>query len=614
MSSESRNSFDLELNPFERSFASKDQQHQAGASASGAAVAGVSGVAPGEPPIPKNSTSQGTSSQIQLNKPGVSTNGTKGETPTSSSNSSKLETSAASAQSTATSTSSGNNDREQTEPGSAGSNKHNLRLSNLSSVAAPETRLPGLTPPIFTPGGRRLPPIHLSPNATMGTPDTPGGSSLWSSLLSATNGQGHDGSTQAQNSNYAQFANMMRKSGLTPNESNLRSGLTPGVGHQTFNFGHIPGLTPGGLSNGQMTPGLSSFLGLSHHQPTQGDAVQGAPGGHSQAQPLQQRPQFPAPQSQQNRVQPPPPQISAAPAEDHTFAIPTEPVKPVPAVKQEEDPVAKEGPPAKKSKTTASKSKKEKKKDTETKKKAANAQTNEEEEKRKNFLERNRVAASKCRQRKKQMVQKMEEELAFYSSGYRELSAQVTQLREQLLTLRGVVTSLKNSPVLINAVGGYQQLQNILSQTDYIAQAAANSQPNFHSMPSTIPTTLNASSQGSSQSPPQIPKFNGQQHGQAASPGHTALQGNHRNIAPNQHHGMTQMPYQQANVNIPPEAPVEEVPRHFTGEMGLSNMSSVDNTGQLKSSSSTSNLQNNKIDDGGYTGLRNVVSMANLQG
>lgn len=591
------------MNPFERSFAPTDQRlhGQGGAQAPKA-------MAPADPQLANGLNGQKP-------KHGAKTE----ETPTLLA-SSKLEH-ATSAQSTATLALPGAEQPDVNEPLSAGSNKHNLRLLNFQSVGASENRLPGLTPPIFTPGGRRLPPIHLSPNAAMGTPETPG-SSLWSSLLNATNGQGHEGQ-QGQNLNYAQFANMIRKLGLTPNELNLRLGFTPGIGHQTFNFGHIPGLTPGGLNNGQMTPGLLSLLGLSHQNSLDGHTnlvhMSQAPVRQQYQPPVQ--PAHPQQQQQQQPVQPqqslrgnraPPvaPQShnTAPPAAEPepTFAIPTEPPRPMPVVKQEDDSQVKE-PPAKKAKTT--RAKKDKKED---KKKKATSPVDEEEEKRKQFLERNRVAASKCRQRKKQLFQKMEDELAFYSTGYRELSALVTQLREQLLTLRGVVTSLKNLPVLINAVGGYEQLQNIIGQTDYIAQAAVNSQPNYHLIPSTIPTTLNASRQLQLLLLLPTPPQNKAATKYIGHPGEDQpirddrqrlVQGNMMNY---------QDPSAGQNVTIPAEAPVEEVPRHFSGEVnGMASMQPVDQA-TLRNLSSTSNLQNKPMDPG-YQGLRNVASMANLQ-
>lgn len=591
-----KNSFDLELNPFERSFAPTDQRlhGQSGPQAPKA-------MAPADPQLANGQNGQ------------KAKNGTKSEETPTLLASSKLDH-ATSAQSTATLALPGAEQADVNEALSAGSNKHNLRLLNFQSVGASENRLPGLTPPIFTPGGRRLPPIHLSPNAAMGTPETPG-SSLWSSLLNATNGQGHDGQ-QGQNLNYNQFANMIRKLGLTPNELNLRLGFTPGIGHQSFNFGHIPGLTPGGLNNGQMTPGLQSLLGLSHQNSVDGHSNS----LHMSQAPVRQQyqPQVqPAPQPQQQQQQPmqaqqslrenrAPAHTTAPPAAEPqpTFAIPTEPPRPMPVVKQEDDSQVKE-PPTKKAKTT--RAKKEKKDD---KKKKAASPVDEEEEKRKQFLERNRVAASKCRQRKKQLFQKMEDELAFYSTGYRELSAQVTQLREQLLTLRGVVTSLKNLPVLINAVGGYEQLQNIIGQTDYIAQAAVNSQPNFHLIPSTIPTTLNASRQllllllllPTPSQNKAAAKYAGHP-GEDQPIRQRLVQSNMMNY---------QDPSGGQNVTVPAEAPVEEVPRHFTGEVnGMASMQPVDLT-TLRNLSSTSNLQNKPMDPG-YQGLRNVASMANLQ-
>lgn len=118
--------------------------------------------------------------------------------------------------------------------------------------------------------------------------------------------------------------------------------------------------------------------------------------------------------------------------------------------------------------------------------------TGTEEEKRKTFLERNRVAASKCRQRKKQQLQKMEDELSFYSTGYREVSVQVTQLRNHLLTLRNILNGHKECPTFVNSVGGFENMSNIIQQTDYLCQISGQS-ANATSIPSTIPTTLNTS-------------------------------------------------------------------------------------------------------------------------
>lgn len=407
---------------------------------------------------------------------------------------------------------------ENSEGDAGGSNKHNLRISNFSSVN--NDRLPRLTPPLFTPGGRRLPPIQLSPGGALGSPGTPG--NLWNSLLSATNTQPNEnGQVQA---NYAQFAHMMRKSGLTPNELNLRSGFTPNaVNHAGFIFNQGPA-TPGVLAHGQITPGLSSLLGLH-------------PNNHPVEEP------FPVPNAPAQEVPPPAVEevVEHGEDEDDEHTVKEEP---------EEEIASKSGTVSESDRSTK-KARKSKDSDRPRKLRVAT-----EDDKRQQFLERNRVAASKCRQRKKQLFRKMEDELSFYSTGYRELSAQVTQLRDQLLVMREVVLGHKNCPVLLNSVGGFQQLQNIIGQADYVAQVAANAQPNYTSMPSTIPTTLNA------QPAPPVKQV---------------------------------MPYQEMEM-------ADGIPRNYPQAVDHGN-------GALRPVSSTSNLQNEK----GTYGIRTVSSMADLQ-
>ncbi|GME71320.1 unnamed protein product [Ambrosiozyma monospora] len=58
-----------------------------------------------------------------------------------------------------------------------------------------------------------------------------------------------------------------------------------------------------------------------------------------------------------------------------------------------------------------------------------------EDQKRKNFLERNRVAASKCRQRKKEMVEKMRTDLQHQTQQNQQLTMENNQLREQPRTM-----------------------------------------------------------------------------------------------------------------------------------------------------------------------------------
>ncbi|KAL7623449.1 Transcription factor [Parahypoxylon ruwenzoriense] len=70
-----------------------------------------------------------------------------------------------------------------------------------------------------------------------------------------------------------------------------------------------------------------------------------------------------------------------------------------------------------------------------------------DEEKRKNFLERNRVAALKCRQRKKQWLANLQNKVEMYSSENDALTAQISQLREEVVNLKTLLLAHKDCPV-----------------------------------------------------------------------------------------------------------------------------------------------------------------------
>lgn len=70
-----------------------------------------------------------------------------------------------------------------------------------------------------------------------------------------------------------------------------------------------------------------------------------------------------------------------------------------------------------------------------------------DEEKRKNFLERNRVAALKCRQRKKQWLANLQNKVEMFSSENDALTAQITQLREEVVNLKTLLLAHKDCPV-----------------------------------------------------------------------------------------------------------------------------------------------------------------------
>ncbi|RDA94571.1 hypothetical protein CP533_2502 [Ophiocordyceps camponoti-saundersi (nom. inval.)] len=70
-----------------------------------------------------------------------------------------------------------------------------------------------------------------------------------------------------------------------------------------------------------------------------------------------------------------------------------------------------------------------------------------EEEKRKNFLERNRVAALKCRQRKKQWLANLQNKVEMYGTENDALTTQVSQLREEVVNLKTLLLAHKDCPV-----------------------------------------------------------------------------------------------------------------------------------------------------------------------
>jgi len=70
-----------------------------------------------------------------------------------------------------------------------------------------------------------------------------------------------------------------------------------------------------------------------------------------------------------------------------------------------------------------------------------------DEEKRRNFLERNRVAALKCRQRKKQWLANLQAKVEMYSAENDTLNSQVQQLHDEIRNLRTLLMGHKDCPV-----------------------------------------------------------------------------------------------------------------------------------------------------------------------
>lgn len=90
-----------------------------------------------------------------------------------------------------------------------------------------------------------------------------------------------------------------------------------------------------------------------------------------------------------------------------------------------------------------------------------------DEEKRKNFLERNRVAALKCRQRKKQWLANLQQKVEIFSTENDALAATVTQLREEIVGLKTLLLAHKDCPVSQAQGISSQAIQQIASSGDH---------------------------------------------------------------------------------------------------------------------------------------------------
>ncbi|KAF2841985.1 hypothetical protein M501DRAFT_927774 [Patellaria atrata CBS 101060] len=112
-----------------------------------------------------------------------------------------------------------------------------------------------------------------------------------------------------------------------------------------------------------------------------------------------------------------------------------------------------------------------------------------DEEKRKNFLERNRVAALKCRQRKKQWLANLQAKVELFSTENDALSATVTQLREEIVNLKTLLLAHKDCPVSQSQGLGGMAMSHFLGEMNHHANPYGmgiqpNGQPlGMHSMP-----------------------------------------------------------------------------------------------------------------------------------
>ncbi|KAJ1657283.1 Transcription factor [Dispira simplex] len=90
--------------------------------------------------------------------------------------------------------------------------------------------------------------------------------------------------------------------------------------------------------------------------------------------------------------------------------------------------------------------------DTSSSNKKRSAQENQETDgkldKRQNFLERNRIAALKCRQRKKQWINELQNTVDVYTSENEKLEHEVQQLRQEVLNLKALMLSHKECTIV----------------------------------------------------------------------------------------------------------------------------------------------------------------------
>ncbi|KAJ5135185.1 uncharacterized protein N7515_004463 [Penicillium bovifimosum] len=108
-----------------------------------------------------------------------------------------------------------------------------------------------------------------------------------------------------------------------------------------------------------------------------------------------------------------------------------------------------------------------------------------DEEKRRNFLERNRVAALKCRQRKKQWLANLQAKVELFTTENDALTTTVTQLREEIVNLKTLLLAHKDCPVA-QAQGLGPLMMNSLS-TGYDPHGY-NMPSNMGMQPGAIPT------------------------------------------------------------------------------------------------------------------------------
>lgn len=344
------------------------------------------------------------------------------------------------------------------------------------------TTTPGGTQSIATPGGRRhvLPPVAsiTSPSSLLPNPTTPGTQSWANSLRSGPlspamlQGPQNNPALLQQQQQQQQQMNTNTTNNTTTSTAN---GATIATSNNTNNNNNLSmfmsgfrrsGITPGGSGSMFPTPGpaTAAILGLNPgpSTTTTAGATSGIPtttAGNEQPDAnnnsKKRNNNNPANGSNKSKKQ-------IKPTSDSNYNTSVEPDDDQhdssfnDDIKQESDDNDDSNEQQMINDTSSS--------TTTTNKRGKKKQS--EEEKRKSFLERNRIAALKCRQRKKQQQANLEAKVNYLSTENESLNNQVTQLRDQLASVRSLLLSHKDSiPQELLAVAlTEQQQQQMYSQ------------------------------------------------------------------------------------------------------------------------------------------------------
>ncbi|QNP96166.1 YALIA101S04e07624g1_1 [Yarrowia lipolytica] len=333
-----------------------------------------------------------------------------------------------------------------------------LSHSRNASMDNNPHKSPKLTPlaRVFTPGGNRiLPPLSEIAQSGSGTNTPSAGISGFETgplspaifLQKPQNGgtpagfPGWNAGTPGAQSPgaFSSLVSSLRHRSFA--ESGIRSGLTPG--------GQLTPISAAAAvaaqQDGKTTPGgLSALFNLDTPEEQKAKPVP------AQTAPAQTVPSQQPPQGAQ-AAQPPQPSQGVQAAAAAASTAPAAKGKKGGKKREKKDKTSPDEPkeplpPAKKRKKTKTEIKQE---EEEAAAMAASetgpdGEPMDEEEKRKCFLERNRVAALKCRQRKKQWLANLEAKVEFYASENDNLNQQIARLRDQVKGLKSIVLDFKN--------------------------------------------------------------------------------------------------------------------------------------------------------------------------